>query len=145
VNQGLNDTDATLSNVEVFQSYITLSNISTSEFEVKKLLQNVDTSKACGADGVGNPLLKASANNIACSFSRFINQSLSMGFSLRSGNWQMLYLFLKKTIVNQKRTIVQFHCCHHYLKFVKKLFSSDLSSIGNGGTRPLRPIENGSK
>jgi hypothetical protein len=38
------------------------------------LLQNVDTSKACGADGVGNALLKASANNIACSFSRFINQ-----------------------------------------------------------------------
>jgi hypothetical protein len=36
----------------------------------------------------------------------------------------MLYLFLKKTIVNQKRTIVQFHCCHHYLKFVTKLFSS---------------------
>jgi hypothetical protein len=75
----VNDTDATLPNLEVFQSCITLSNISTSEYEVKKLLQNVDTSKACGADGVGNALLKASANNIACSFSRFINQSLSMG------------------------------------------------------------------
>ena len=42
-------------------------------------MQNVDTSKACGAHGVGNALLKASANNIACSqFFRFINQSLSM-------------------------------------------------------------------
>ena len=75
----VNDTDATLPNLEVFQSCITLSNISTSEYEVKKLLQNVDTSKACGADGVGNALLKASANNIACSFSRFINQSLFYG------------------------------------------------------------------
>ena len=53
----VNDTDATLPNLEVFQSCITLSNISTSEYEVKKLLQNVDTSKACGADGVGNALL----------------------------------------------------------------------------------------
>jgi hypothetical protein len=98
----VNDTDATLPDLEVFQSCITLSNISTSEYEVKQLLQNVDTSKACGADGVGNALLKASTNNIACSLSRFTNQSLYMGvFPLK---WKLANVvpILKKTIVNQK-------------------------------------------
>jgi hypothetical protein len=75
----LENTDSPLPNLITFQNTRKLSDISTCEQEVKILLNNADVSKACGVDGVGNFLIKASANGIANSFSRFINISLSRG------------------------------------------------------------------
>ena len=42
-------------------------------------MKSVDISKACGVDGVGNNLIRLSADGISGSFSRFINLSLSSG------------------------------------------------------------------
>ena len=75
----LENVDSPLPNVTVFQNFKHLSNISTSEREVKILLNSVDGSKACGVDGVGNSLIRASADGITNSFLRFITISLSKG------------------------------------------------------------------
>ena len=56
-----------------------ISHIFTTNKEVNYLLKNVDISKACGVDGVGNNLIRLSADGISGSFSRFINLSLSSG------------------------------------------------------------------
>ena len=42
-------------------------------------MKSVDISKACGVDGVGNNLIRLSADGISVSFSPFINLSLSSG------------------------------------------------------------------
>ena len=56
-----------------------ISRIFTTNEEVNYLLKSVDISKACGVHGVGNNLIRLSADGISGSFSRFINLSLSSG------------------------------------------------------------------
>lgn len=76
---GVDNSDAPIPNLIDFQNSKILSDIFTTEIEVKDLLSSVDVSKACGVDGVGNSLIKACADSIASPFSRFINISLSKG------------------------------------------------------------------
>jgi hypothetical protein len=75
----LENNDSPLPNLITFQNTRKLSDIATCEQEIKISLNSVDVSKACGVDGVGNFSIKASANGIANSFSRFINISISRG------------------------------------------------------------------
>ena len=56
-----------------------ISNITTTVTEVNNLLKGIDISKACGVDGVGNHLLKLSADGISQSFASIINISFSTG------------------------------------------------------------------
>ena len=67
------------SNISYFQTTITLSNIYASEREINNLLKSVDTSKACGCDGIGNKILKLCANGITTSFTSIVNLSLLSG------------------------------------------------------------------
>jgi hypothetical protein len=67
------------SNISHFQTTITLSNIYASEREINDLLKSVDTSKACGCDGIGNKILKLCANGITTSFTSIVNLSLLSG------------------------------------------------------------------
>ena len=60
-------------NISYFQTTIILSNIHVSEQEINDLLKNVDVSKACGCDGIGNKILKICANGITKSFTSLVN------------------------------------------------------------------------
>ena len=73
-----NEESAQLPELVDYQTSKVLSHISC-EKEVNNLLNCVDTSKACGVDGVGNRLIKLSVDGISSSFSRLINLSLSEG------------------------------------------------------------------
>jgi len=53
----------------------TISDVIATSDEVRKLMQNVDVSKACGHDGVGNKIIKICAEGIYKSFTDFINLS----------------------------------------------------------------------
>ena len=67
------------SNISHFQTTITLSNIYASVRQINDLLKSVDTSKACGCDGIGNKILKLCANGITTSFTSIVNLSLLSG------------------------------------------------------------------
>ena len=56
-----------------------MQNIFISEQDVKDVLQNLKTNKACGIDMVNHRLLKESANIISKSLSLLFNKSLDMG------------------------------------------------------------------
>ena len=71
--------DGRIPNIIDFQNSSFISCLSTTELEVKELLNAVDVSKASGVDGVGNFLIKICADGIARPFSQFINISLSKG------------------------------------------------------------------
>ena len=71
--------DAALPSLSAFQNSKYLANISTSEQEINILLRNVDISKACGSDGIGNFILKICADYIADPLCRIINESLLQG------------------------------------------------------------------
>ena len=71
--------DAALPSIPPFQNFKHLANISTSEQEINILLRNVDLSKACGSDGIGNFILKICADFIAVPLCRIINESLLEG------------------------------------------------------------------
>lgn len=75
----LSNEDAPLPTLRDFQNSKTLSVVSTSEQEVGVLLKNVDTSKACGVDGIGNSLIRMCATAIAPSLASFFNISFSRG------------------------------------------------------------------
>ena len=50
----IENSDAALPSLSAFQNSKYLANISTSDQEINILLRNVDLSKACGCDGMGN-------------------------------------------------------------------------------------------
>ena len=49
------------------------------EEQVLELTKGVDTSKACGYDGVGNRIIKMCSDGFHVYFTRFINMSFSLG------------------------------------------------------------------
>ena len=55
------------------------SQIVASPDEILKLFLRVDSTKACGHDGVGNRLIKLCANGLCSFYARLINMSLSLG------------------------------------------------------------------
>ena len=65
--------------LDVFQDVKFIDNISTLTQEINILLKNVDVSKACGYDGIGNKILKICADNITNPLCHIINESLSLG------------------------------------------------------------------
>ena len=67
--------DAALPSMSAFQNSKYLANISTSEQEINILLRNVDLSKACGSDGIGNFILKICAEYIADPLCNVYNMS----------------------------------------------------------------------
>ena len=93
------------------------SHITTSEREIRDLFLTLDVGKACEPDGIGNKIIKMSTDGFSCAFSLFSNLLFSAGFSLHSGRRPILFLYLKKMIVSVNRTIAQFLCLIHYLRF----------------------------
>jgi hypothetical protein len=75
----IENADAVLPSLDVFQDVKFIDNISISTQEIKILLKNVDVSKACGYDGIGNKILKICADNITNTLCHIINESLSQG------------------------------------------------------------------
>jgi hypothetical protein len=76
----IDDSSACLkTNISYFQTTIILSNIHVTEGEINYFLKNVDVSKACGFDGIGNRILKLCADGITSSFTSFVNYSLLSG------------------------------------------------------------------
>jgi hypothetical protein len=75
----IENSDAALPSLSAFQNSKYLANISTSEQEINILLRNVDLSKACGSDGIGNFILKICAEYIADPLCHIINESLLQG------------------------------------------------------------------
>ena len=94
-----------------------ISNITTTVTEVNNLLKGIDISKACGVDGVGNHLLKLSADGISQSFASIIN--IFRKFFRKHGNLQMSYQFSKKLIVNIRKTTILFPFYLHSPKYLR--------------------------
>ena len=53
--------------------------IFTADQEINILLKNVEVSKACGYDGIGNMILKICADSITSPLCKIINESFSQG------------------------------------------------------------------
>ncbi len=75
----IENADTALPTLDVFQDVKFIDNISTSTQEINILLKNVDVSKACGYDGIGNKILKICADYITNPLCHIINESLSQG------------------------------------------------------------------
>ena len=73
-----------------------ISNIITTVTEVNNLLKCIDISKACGVDGVGNHLLKLSANGISQSFASIINIYFSTGIFPKAWKFANVIPIFKK-------------------------------------------------
>jgi hypothetical protein len=56
-----------------------LTHAVTNAVEVYNLLKNVDVTKACGHDGIGNRIIRLCANGLHESFTKLINISFSLG------------------------------------------------------------------
>ena len=65
--------------IESFQSSIYISNIVASTQEVYSLMKNVDITKACGHDGVGNKIIQLCCEGFCEFFTNFINLSFALG------------------------------------------------------------------
>ena len=57
----VDDENAILPEMEYFQNDVFLSEVQTSEREVCESMKHADVSKACGEDGIGNNIIKISA------------------------------------------------------------------------------------
>ena len=56
-----------------------LAGVYANEDEILTLMRNVDTSKACGFDGIGNRIIKSCSDGIYSFFTKFINLSFALG------------------------------------------------------------------
>jgi uncharacterized protein YejL (UPF0352 family) len=56
-----------------------MDHIFTADQEINILLKNVEVSKACGHDGIGNMILKICADSITSPLCKIINESFSQG------------------------------------------------------------------
>ena len=75
----LNDNNTELPHLENFTCDKRISIISASYAEVLSLLRNVNVSKACGHDGIGNQVIKMCAEGLNESFTNLINLSFVLG------------------------------------------------------------------
>ena len=98
----IENSDAALPSLSAFQNSKYLANISTSEQEINILLRNVDLSKACGCDGIGNFILKICAEYIADLYAVLLINLFCKESILPSGSLQMLFQYLKRMIVRVK-------------------------------------------
>ena len=64
--------------ISSFQMVRTISNVTTTNEEVFDLMKNVDTSKACGHDGMGNKIIKLGSHGFSSAFTSFVNVSLCL-------------------------------------------------------------------
>ena len=71
--------DNTPPDVEPIQSSLYISNITASTQEVYNLMKNVDTTNACGHDGVGNKIIQLCCEGFCEFFTNFINSSFDLG------------------------------------------------------------------
>lgn len=65
--------------LQPYQTVCSLSNILTTNEEVLELMKNVDTSKACGHDGIGNKIIQFCSYGFSPGLTSFINLSLRLG------------------------------------------------------------------
>ena len=113
--------------IESFQSSTYISNIVVSTQKVYSLMKNVDTTKACGHDGVGNKIIQLCCEGFCEFFTNFINLSFDLGkfpFQWKLGN--VIPLF-KKDDRQLKNNFVLFHYYPHFQKFVKRLYLHDIT------------------
>ena len=75
----LDGADSTPPSVESFQTSMYISDIVVSRQDVYNLLKNVDTTKACGHDGVGNKIIQICCEGLSDSFTSFVNLSFRLG------------------------------------------------------------------
>ena len=86
--------------VEPFQTSAYISaDIVASKQDVYNLLTNVDTSKACGHDGVENKIIQICCKGLSDHLQALLISLFFLESFLFSGNLQMLFLYLKKIIV----------------------------------------------
>lgn len=79
-----------------------LETIVVSDFDVFKVLINLDSSKATGPDGIGNRILKESAPSLSGPLSRLINKSI------RCGMFPDCWKTAQVTAIHKKGSI--YHC-----------------------------------
>ena len=77
-----------------------ISSIEISECEVEHYLNNLDTSKAYGPDGIPPRLLKECSKEISSSLCSLFNKSSQVAFQ-ESGRKQTLYQFTRRTVSNR--------------------------------------------
>ena len=83
----------------LYQNAVFLSNVQVTEVEVLTLLQNVDISKACGYDGIGNKIIKMCSGGMYQFFTKLINLSFALDQYPSKWKLAMSYLYLKKITV----------------------------------------------
>ena len=82
-----------------------ISHITITEYDTYKILSNLDPSKATGADGIGNKLLKESAAAICAPLSKLFQQSMNTG--IFPSSWK----FASVTALHKKGSA---HECNNY-------------------------------
>ena len=75
----LDGVDSIPPSVESFQTSVYISDIVVSKQDVYNLLENVDTTKACGHDGVGNKIIQICCEGLSDSFTSFVDLSFRLG------------------------------------------------------------------
>ena len=75
--------------ISSFQMVRTISTVTTTNEEVFDLMKNVDTSKACGHDGIGNQRIKLCSHGFSSDFTSFVNVSLCLSQPVPS-QWKLV-------------------------------------------------------
>ena len=111
-----------------------LSNISATEDEVFILLNRLDVSKACGADGVSNRMLKLCMNGLGKSLTKLINTSFVLGqfpSAWKLANVLPLYKTENRQFKNNYRPVSLLSCLSKITeRLVFNRLYSYLESIG---------------
>ena len=81
--------DTIPSSIPSFQMVRTISTVTTTNEEVFDLVKNVDTSKACGHDGMGNKIIKLGSHGFSSAFTSFVNVSLCLSQPVPS-QWKLV-------------------------------------------------------
>ena len=106
-----------------YQTQQFLSPFIATEEQVLEVMTGVDTSKACGYDGVNNRIIKMCSDGFHVYFTRFINMSFSLSHFHCEWKLANVILIFKLITVNSKWTAVLFLYWQVFLKSVKRLFS----------------------
>ena len=112
---------------ESFQSSIYISNIVASTQEVYSLMKNVDITKACGHDGVGNKIIQLCCEGFCEFFTNFINLWFTLGkfpFQWKLANVIPLFKKDDLQLKNNYRPVLYYP---HFQKFVKRLYLHDFT------------------
>ena len=84
------------------------NNFSISDRDVRKLLQNVNSNKAQGPDGIHGKILKHCSASIAYHSLLYTLLHIKLGLFLMNGNLLMWFLYIKKVVKQMWRIIVLF-------------------------------------